>query len=123
MKLTQVRNATLFIEYAGTTFLIDPMLAANLHYSLGNHEIYILFEEENPEYFASQVYLMQKFCWHTLFLMKYRVPKQLFSYYGIAYIAEAQLVQNMLIYIHSQEAYDIRIQHDLSSKIVRYLIW
>ena len=27
MKLTQVRNATLFIEYAGTTFLIDPMLA------------------------------------------------------------------------------------------------
>ncbi len=27
MKLTQVRNATLFIEYAGTTFLIDPVLA------------------------------------------------------------------------------------------------
>lgn len=27
MKLTQVRNATLFIEYAGTSFLIDPMLA------------------------------------------------------------------------------------------------
>lgn len=27
MKLTQVRNATLFIEYASTTFLIDPMLA------------------------------------------------------------------------------------------------
>lgn len=45
MKLTQVRNATLFIKYAGITFLIDPMLAENLHYSIGNHEIYILFEE------------------------------------------------------------------------------
>ena len=44
MNLTQVRNATRFIEYAGTTFLIDPMLAENLHYSLGNHEIYIPFE-------------------------------------------------------------------------------
>ena len=27
MKLTQIRNATLLLEYAGTTFLIDPMLA------------------------------------------------------------------------------------------------
>jgi len=27
MKLTQIRNATLFLEYAGTTFLIDPMLS------------------------------------------------------------------------------------------------
>ena len=27
MKITQVRNATLLIHYAGTRFLIDPMLA------------------------------------------------------------------------------------------------
>lgn len=27
MKLTQIRNATLLLEYAGTKFLIDPMLA------------------------------------------------------------------------------------------------
>lgn len=27
MKLTQIRNATLLLEYAGTRFLIDPMLA------------------------------------------------------------------------------------------------
>lgn len=27
MKLTQIRNATLFLDYAGTTFLIDPMLS------------------------------------------------------------------------------------------------
>ncbi|KQW64950.1 MBL fold metallo-hydrolase [Variovorax sp. Root411] len=27
MKITQVRNATLIIEYAGTKFLVDPMLA------------------------------------------------------------------------------------------------
>ncbi len=27
MKLTQIRNATLKVEYAGTTFLIDPMLS------------------------------------------------------------------------------------------------
>ncbi|TNJ26201.1 Beta-lactamase superfamily domain-containing protein [Giardia muris] len=27
MKLTQIRNATLLLEYAGTTFLIDPMLS------------------------------------------------------------------------------------------------
>ncbi|WP_029591592.1 MBL fold metallo-hydrolase [Franconibacter pulveris] len=27
MKITQIRNATLLIDYAGTTFLIDPMLA------------------------------------------------------------------------------------------------
>lgn len=27
MKITQIRNATLLIEYAGTTFLVDPMLA------------------------------------------------------------------------------------------------
>lgn len=28
MKLTQIRNATLKVEYAGKTFLIDPMLSA-----------------------------------------------------------------------------------------------
>src|SRR5690606_11345349 len=28
MQITQVRNATLLIDYAGTRFLIDPMLAA-----------------------------------------------------------------------------------------------
>lgn len=28
VKITQVRNATLLIEYAGTTFLLDPMLGA-----------------------------------------------------------------------------------------------
>src|SRR5215207_8894640 len=27
MKITQVRNATLVVDYAGTRFLIDPMLA------------------------------------------------------------------------------------------------
>lgn len=27
MKLTQIRNATLKLNYAGATFLIDPMLA------------------------------------------------------------------------------------------------
>ena len=27
MKLTQIRNATNRLEYAGTTFLIDPWLA------------------------------------------------------------------------------------------------
>lgn len=27
MKLTQIRNATLALEYAGKKFLIDPMLA------------------------------------------------------------------------------------------------
>jgi L-ascorbate metabolism protein UlaG (beta-lactamase superfamily) len=27
MKITQVRNATLLIDYAGTRFLVDPMLA------------------------------------------------------------------------------------------------
>lgn len=27
MKLTQIRNATLLLEYAGKKFLIDPMLA------------------------------------------------------------------------------------------------
>ena len=26
MKITQIRNATLIIEYAGKRFLIDPML-------------------------------------------------------------------------------------------------
>lgn len=29
MQVTQVRNATLLIHYAGTRFLIDPMLLAN----------------------------------------------------------------------------------------------
>ena len=28
MKITQVRNATLLLDYAGTRFLIDPMLSA-----------------------------------------------------------------------------------------------
>ena len=28
MHITQVRNATLLIDYAGTRFLIDPMLSA-----------------------------------------------------------------------------------------------
>ena len=27
MKLTQIRNATLLLNYAGVKFLIDPMLA------------------------------------------------------------------------------------------------
>ena len=32
MKITQVRNATLLIHYAGTRFLIDPMLAKKAAY-------------------------------------------------------------------------------------------
>ena len=32
MKITQVRNATLLIHYAGTRFLIDPMLAPSGSY-------------------------------------------------------------------------------------------
>ena len=28
MKVTQIRNATLVIEYGGSRFLIDPILAA-----------------------------------------------------------------------------------------------
>jgi L-ascorbate metabolism protein UlaG (beta-lactamase superfamily) len=27
MQVTQIRNATLLIEYAGKTFLVDPLLA------------------------------------------------------------------------------------------------
>ncbi|MGW8041989.1 hypothetical protein [Staphylococcus shinii] len=27
MKITQIRNATIVIEYAGKTFLVDPFLA------------------------------------------------------------------------------------------------
>ena len=27
MKITQIRNATLHVEYAGSTFLVDPKLA------------------------------------------------------------------------------------------------
>ena len=39
MKLTQIRNATNRLEYAGTTFLIDPWLASPVRYSLRSGRI------------------------------------------------------------------------------------
>lgn len=44
MKITQIRNATLKIRYAGKTFLIDPMLSKKANCLLLDHQNFPYFQ-------------------------------------------------------------------------------
>nr|POY50094.1 hypothetical protein F131LOC_02224 [Pectobacterium versatile] len=57
MKITQIRNATLQLEFGGKTFLIDPMLAPNATYPGMCYVLPALAKHRSPDY------VWELMCW------------------------------------------------------------